>query len=455
MGKLFGTDGVRGVANSELTPLMAYKIGRITANILLRDTKMPPKVIIGLDTRRSGAMLSAALSAGICSAGGDVISLGVVPTPAVAFLVRELKCDAGIVISASHNTMEYNGIKIFNSEGFKLRDELEEEIEAFTLSDKDDLPFVTGSNIGSITEDYNAVDLYVDYMADIYGSIDLSNMKIAIDCAEGATYKAAPAILRRLGADLYTIHNKPNGININEKCGSTYMEAIKNFVTENSMDIGIAFDGDGDRCLMVDENGRELDGDQIMSICAHFMKEQGILAKNTLIITTMSNMGLAVMARDNNINIKRTDVGDKFVLEEMLKVGAVLGGEQSGHVIFLKHNTTGDGILTALSILNIMKQKGESLSNINVRMKIMPQVLVGAEVSNNKKYDFDKVEEIKSAVSALEKSYEDNGRVLIRASGTEPLVRIMIEGNNKVKMQEEANKLKDLIEKHLGSVDRR
>ncbi|MCL2564308.1 MAG: phosphoglucosamine mutase [Defluviitaleaceae bacterium] len=449
MGRLFGTDGVRGVANSELTPIMAYKIGRITANILKRES-VKPKIILGMDTRRSGAMLGAALSAGICSAGGDIINIGIVPTPALAFLVRELKGDAGIVITASHNTMEYNGIKIFNSEGFKLRDELEEEIEVFVFSDKDCLPSITGKDIGNIIEDYKALDLYVDYMAGIYGSLNLSGMKIAIDCAEGATYRAAPAILKRLGADLHTIHNEPNGVNINENCGSTHMEAIKKFVIENSMDIGIAFDGDGDRCLMVDEKGRELDGDQIMSVCAHFMKEQGLLSKNTLVITTMSNMGLALMARDNNINIKRTQVGDKFVLEEMLEVGAVLGGEQSGHVIFLKHNTTGDGILTALSILNVMKLKGEALSDINIRMKVMPQVLLGAKVSNTKKYDFDKVEEIKNAISLLEEAYKDRGRVLIRASGTEPLVRVMIEGENIVKMKEEANTIKELIEKHLG-----
>jgi len=451
MGKLFGTDGVRGVANSELTPLMAYKIGRITANILSRGQNEAPKVIVGMDTRRSGSMLNAALSAGICSAGGNVINIGVAPTPAVAFLVRELKGDAGVSITASHNTMEYNGIKIFNSEGFKFPDEQEDEIEAFVFGDKDDIEPVTGKGIGNIVEDYTAVDLYVDYMAGIFGDMDLSGIKIAIDCAQGAAYKAAPAILRRLNADLHVLYNEPDGININERCGSTHMDSLKKYVVENGVDIGIAFDGDGDRCLMVDENGRSLDGDQIMSICAHFMKERGILARNTLVVTIMSNMGLAVMARDNNINIKRTAVGDKFVLEEMLNIGAVLGGEQSGHVIFIKHNTTGDGILTALNVLNIMQQKGESLSNINIRMNLMPQVLVGAVVSNSKKYDYENIPEIKKAIKELEKFYGDNnGRVLIRASGTEPLVRVMIEGQDKAKMLKDAEELRELIEKCLG-----
>ena len=454
MGKLFGTDGVRGIANSELTTHIAYRIGRITAHILSREHGERPKILVGMDTRISGPMLGAALSAGICSAGGDVVNIGILPTPAVAFLVRELKASAGVVISASHNTMEYNGIKIFNSEGFKFPDEVEDEIEAFVLSKSDELEVLTGGRIGRITEDYAAVNLYVDYMVSLFGSPggsgDLSGLKIAIDCAEGATYKAAPAVLRRLGADLQIIHNRPDGVNINEGCGSTHMEAIKKYVVENSMDVGIAFDGDGDRCLMVDEKGREIDGDQILSICAHFMKEQGRLAKNTVVVTVMSNMGLSLMARENNISLKRTAVGDKFVLEKMLNCGAMIGGEQSGHIIFLEANTTGDGILTALNVLNIMKQKGELLSDINIRMKVMPQVLLGAVVSNSKKYDYDKTPEIADAIKALEESYEGRGRVLIRASGTEPLVRIMIEGEDKAKMQAEAEMIKGLIEKHLG-----
>lgn len=449
MGKLFGTDGVRGLANSELTPMIAYRIGKITAHILSREHAKAPKVIVGMDTRRSGSMLFAALSAGICSAGGSVVNLGVVPTPAVAFLVRELACDAGVVISASHNAMEYNGIKIFDKNGLKFRDELEGEIEEFVLREEDTIEPLTGADIGIITEDYNAVELYVDYMAGLFGKMDLSGIKIAIDCAEGATYKAAPAILKRLGADLHVIHCEPNGININENCGSTHLEAIKSFVVENSMDIGIAFDGDGDRCLMVCERGNEIDGDQIMSICAHYMKSQGKLVKDTLVATVMSNLGLSVMADENGIHLERTKVGDRFVLEKMLECGAILGGEQSGHIIFTEHNTTGDGILTALNVLNVMREEGTRLSELNTKMSIMPQVLVGARVSNSKKYDFDKLPEITNVISELEKSYAGKGRVLIRASGTEPLVRIMIEGENLAQMQKEADELKKLIETHL------
>jgi len=448
MGRLFGTDGVRGVANSELTPILAYKIGKIAAHILSKGKAA--KILVGMDTRISGTMLSAAFSAGACSAGGDIINVGVIPTPAVAYLVRELECDAGVVISASHNAMQYNGIKIFDSRGFKLSDELEGEIEDFVLGDVDDIPVLTGADIGKITEDYSAVNLYIDYMAKIYKGIDLSGIKIAIDCAEGATYHAAPEILKKLGANLNVIHNAPTGININENCGSTHMKSLKEYVVENKMDIGIAFDGDGDRALMVCDRGNEVDGDQIMSICAHYMKEEGLLSKDTLVITVMSNLGLNIMAKENGINLERTAVGDKFVLEKMVEDGAALGGEQSGHIIFLEHNTTGDGILTALSVLNIMHKKGSSLSDLNTKMQVMPQVLVGATVANHKKKDFDKTPEIKDAIFELEGSYADRGRVLIRASGTEPLVRIMIEGEDLAKMTEDANELKKLMEKHLS-----
>ena len=450
MGKLFGTDGVRGVAGSELTSCMAYKIGKIAAHILARKKGSKPKILVGMDTRRSGPMLNAAFSSGVCAAGGDIVNLGVLPTPAVAFLVRELKCDAGVVISASHNAMQYNGIKIFDSRGFKFSDELEDEIETFVLSSTDELPVLTGCDIGTIIEDYKAVGLYIDYMANIYKGIDLSRIKIAIDCAEGATYHAAPAILGKLGADLHVIHAEPNGVNINENCGSTHLDAIKKFVVENGMAMGIAFDGDGDRALMVCDKGHEIDGDQIMSICAHYMKEQGILSKDILVATIMSNMGLNIMAEENDIKLEQTAVGDRYVLEKMLEDGAALGGEQSGHIIFLEHNTTGDGILTALSVLNIMHKKNAALCELNTKMRVMPQVLVGAEVSNSKKKDFDKTPKIVEVIAELTKSYAGRGRVLIRASGTEPLVRIMIEGEDLVKMTEEANELKTLIEKYLG-----
>ena len=452
MGKLFGTDGVRGVANSELTPLMAYKIGKITAHILSQQKGSRAKILIGMDTRISGTMLGAAFSAGACSSGADVINLGVIPTPAVAFLVRELKGDAGVVVSASHNPMHDNGIKILDSKGFKISMAFENEIEEFVLSDEDDsLPVLTGADVGRIIEDYEAINSYISYMAQIFKDIDLSGIKIAIDCAQGATYQAAPAILKKLGANLQIIHGEPNGTNINKDCGSTHLDAIKKFVVENKMDVGIAFDGDGDRVLMVSCDGNEVDGDQIMSICAHYMKEQGTLSKDMLVITVMSNMGLNIMAEENGIKLERTAVGDKYVLEKMVEEGAALGGEQSGHIIFLEHNTTGDGILTALNVLNIMHKKSASLKEVNTKMKVMPQVVVGAKVSNDKKRDFDKEPIIKDAIAALDKEYAGRGRILVRASGTEPLVRIMIEGEDLEKMTKEANELKLLMEKHLGA----
>ena len=451
MGKLFGTDGVRGVANRELTPIMAYKIGKIIAHILSKEKGTSVKILVGMDTRISGTMLGAAFSAGACSSGANVVNLGIIPTPAVAFLVRELRCDAGVVISASHNPMHDNGIKVLDSKGFKISAEFEGKIEEFVLSDVDNLPVLTGADVGRIVEDYESVNLYIEYMAQVFKDIDLSDIKIAIDCAEGATYLAAPAILKKLNANLHVIHNEPTGMNINKGCGSTHLDAIKKVVVDNKMDIGIAFDGDGDRVLMVDGDGNEADGDQIMSFCAHYMKEQGTLTKDMLVVTVMSNMGLNIMAEENGITLERTAVGDKYVLEKMVEEGASLGGEQSGHIIFLEHNTTGDGILTALNVLNIMHKKNATLKEVNTKMKVMPQVVVGAKVSNEKKRDFDKEPIIKDAIDALDKEYEGRGRILVRASGTEPLVRIMIEGEDLEKMTKEANELKLLMEKRLGA----
>jgi len=450
MGKLFGTDGVRGVANSELTPIMAYKIGKITAHILTQEKNERVKILVGMDTRISGTMLGAAFSAGACSMGADIVNLGVIPTPAVAFLVRALKSSAGIVVSASHNPMQDNGIKILDSRGFKLDADFEGRIEDYVLSDTCTLPILTGAEIGTIVEDFDAVNLYIDYMAKIFPKLDLSGMKIAIDCAEGATYQAAPTILAKLNADnLHIIHNSPTGVNINKDCGSTHLDSLKKYVTDNKMDIGIAFDGDGDRVLMVCGNGNEVDGDQIMSICAHYMKEKGALSKDMLVITIMSNMGLNIMAETNGIKLERTAVGDKYVLQKMVEEGASIGGEQSGHIIFLEHNTTGDGILTALNVLNIMHEKSATLAGVNTQMRVMPQVVVGAKVANDKKRDFDKDPTVKDAIDALAATYEGRGRIIVRASGTEPLVRIMIEGEDLDKMTQEANELKSLMEKHL------
>ena len=450
MGKLFGTDGARGIANSELTPLIAYKIGRATASLLHKEKGHKPVILVGLDTRISGPMLGAALSSGVCSAGGDVVDLGIIPTPAVAYLVRDMKADAGVVISASHNPVEYNGIKIFNSQGFKLGDELEKQIEDLVLSENDELPFPTGRFVGSISVKEDACRLYADYIAGIFPNLCLSNIKIALDCAEGATFAAAPMIFEKLGAKLNIIHNNPTGLNINDKCGSTHLGELGSYVRENNLDIGIAFDGDGDRCLIVNEKGESVDGDEIMSICACFLKEKGKLNGNTLVATVMSNLGLFIMGDENGINIEKTAVGDRYVLERMLEINATIGGEQSGHVIFLEHNTTGDGILTALNILNIIALENKSISELNTKMKIMPQILVGAKVENSKKYDFNEVPEIQAAIEKLQGLFAGRGRVLVRASGTEPLVRVMIEGEDTAQLEAEANKLKALIEKHLG-----
>ena len=451
MGKLFGTDGARGIANSELTSITAYKIGRAAASLLYKEKGQKPVILLGADTRISGSMLCAALSAGVCSAGGDIINLGVIPTPAVAYLVRHMGADAGVVISASHNPVEYNGIKIFNSNGFKLRDEMENEIEEIVFSETDNLPNPTGHLVGSISFKEDATSCYADYITGIFKGLDLSGIKIGLDCAQGATAFAAPVIFEKLGTKLNIIHNKPNGLNINEKCGSTHLEEIGAFVRENVLDIGIAFDGDGDRCLIVNEKGESVDGDEIMSICACFMKENSNLKGNTLVATVMSNLGLFIMGDENGINIEKTAVGDRYVLEKMLEIDASIGGEQSGHVIFLEHNTTGDGILTALNVLNIMVQENKSISALNTKMKIMPQILVGAKVDNSKKNDFDKVPEIQAAIEELDKLFAGHGRVLIRASGTEPLVRVMIEGEDRAQLESEANKMKDLIEKYLGN----
>ena len=451
MGKLFGTDGVRGIANSGLTPLTAYKIGRATATLLHKEKGYKPTILLGMDTRISGPMLGAALSAGVCSAGGDIIDLGVIPTPAAAYLIRQMKADAGVVITASHNPVEYNGIKIFNSQGFKLRDELENEIEEIVLSESDVLPSPTGHFIGSISLKTDSTECYANYIAGIFKGIDLSGIKIALDCAEGATFTAAPMIFEKLGAKINIIHNTPTGLNINEKCGSTHLEELGSYVRDNNLDIGIAFDGDGDRCLLVSEKGVPVDGDEIMSICACFMKGKGKLKGNTLVATVMSNLGLFIMGDEIGINIEKTAVGDRYVLERMLEIDANIGGEQSGHVIFLEHNTTGDGILTALNILSIMAAESKSISELNTKMRIMPQILIGAKVDNSRKYDFNEVPEIQAAIERLEGLFAGRGRVLIRASGTEPLVRIMIEGEDREQLEKEAGKMKELIEKHLAN----
>ncbi len=449
MGKYFGTDGVRGVANTELTPELVFKLGRAGAYVLTKEKCHAPKIIVGMDTRISGDMLEAALTAGMCSVGAQVVCLGVIPTPAVAHLVREYNADAGVVISASHNPVKDNGIKFFNSSGFKLRDELEYEIEKVMDDAPDELPRPIGVEVGTKTVSENAVEDYVKFLSSTT-DVKLEGLKIAIDCANGATYKAAPLTLNALGAEIYAIHREPDGTNINFNCGSTHMESLVEYVKEIKADVGIAFDGDGDRCLAVDENGEIVDGDQIMAVCANYLKEIGKLKNNTVVATVMSNLGLFIMGRDKGINIEKTNVGDRYVLERMLEGGECLGGEQSGHIIFLEHNTTGDGICTAIQLLSIMKKTGKKLSELKKIIEVLPQVLVNAEVDNKKKNDYLSNPVIKAEIDKLEKKFEGNGRVLIRPSGTEPIVRVMIEGRDKDVLLREAQSLAKLIEEELN-----
>lgn len=448
MGNLFGTDGVRGIANTQLTAELAYNLGRAGAYVLTKETSHAPKILVGMDTRISGDMLESALVSGICSVGAHAILAGIVPTPAVAYLVCKYGLDAGVVISASHNPVEYNGIKFFNNKGYKLRDELENEIEEL-LNNLESLPKPTGGQIGTKEVAETALDDYIDFLKTTTNISSFEGMKVAIDCANGASYKAAPIALLNLGASVSIIHNEPDGININDKCGSTHIEDLKEFVKESGANIGFAFDGDADRCLAVDENGELIDGDKILAICGTYMKEKGRLKNNSIVGTIMSNLGLTLMGKREGINVEQTNVGDRYVLEKMIEKGYNLGGEQSGHIIFLDYNTTGDGIITAIQLLTALKEKGQKASEAATIMETMPQVLVNAKVDDNKKNDFMEVPEIREKINSLEKMFAQEGRVLIRTSGTEPLVRVMIEGKDIEVMEREANALAKLIEEKL------
>ena len=449
MARMFGTDGIRGVANVDLTADLAFKVGQCGAYVLTRNTYHRPRILIGKDTRKSGDMLEAALTAGMCSVGAKVIPLGIIPTPAVAYLTRKYKADAGVVISASHNPCEYNGIKFFNSEGYKLSDAVEDEIEAYIKGERkiDTLP--THGKVGYVMANHNAVEDYVAFACSTI-DCDLRGMKVAIDCANGASYQTAFKALNKLGANVEAIHNTPDGVNINYKCGSTHMESLKAYVTSIGADIGLAFDGDADRMLAVDEKGNLIDGDQIMAVCAQYMKDCGRLKKNTLVATVMSNLGLFIAGDKMGINIPRTKVGDRYVLEEMLDKGYTVGGEQSGHVIFLDYNTTGDGLVSALQFLRVLKMTGKKASELASVVEVLPQVLVNAKVKDENKHRYLEVPEIKTECDKLEAEFAGEGRVLIRPSGTEPLVRVMIEGKDQSVLQEKAEALAKLIEKMLG-----
>ncbi|MBQ4110472.1 MAG: phosphoglucosamine mutase [Clostridia bacterium] len=449
MGKLFGTDGVRGIANEELTCELAFKIGKCSAYVLTGETKHKPKILIGKDTRISGDMLEAALTAGLCSVGAQVVSLGVIPTPAVAYLTRKYNADAGIVISASHNSAEYNGIKIFNANGYKLNDDIEEKIENLILEDDSEIKMPTGDDVGTVTKCETAVADYVKF-AEKTIDCDLSGMKIALDCANGASCETATRVVVELGAEPYAIANHPNGTNINLNCGSTHTEKFSEYVKNINVDIGLSFDGDADRLLVIDELGNLIDGDKIMLICAEYLKENGLLNKDTLVTTVMTNLGLILAAKEKGINIVQTKVGDRYVLEEMLKSGYSLGGEQSGHIIFLDHNTTGDGLVSALQLMSIVKKTGKKLSELANVFQTLPQATVNAKVNNAKKNDYVKDAMIMSEIKNLEEEFKETGRVLIRPSGTEPFVRVMIEGPTQAIVEQKANYLAKLIEARLG-----
>lgn len=448
MGRLFGTDGARGVANSELTCELAMKIGRAAAMVLTESCAHKPKVLIGMDTRASSHMLASAISAGLCSVGADVLIIDVVPTPAVAFLVKEYDYDAGVMISASHNPCEYNGIKIFQGNGYKLPDELENEIEEIILDETKVPPVVLGGDVGKISFSSKAVDDYIFHLA-MTADGDFKGMKIALDCANGSASVTARALFTRLGAKCCIINETPNGTNINENCGSTHLEQLQKFVVENKCDIGFAFDGDADRLLVVDENGEVVDGDKIIAVCSKFMKENNKLKNNTAVVTVMSNMGFFKFCEKNGINCVKTKVGDRYVLEEMVKNGYVIGGEQSGHIIFLDYATTGDGQMSAIQVLNVLKSTGKKISELASEMQVYPQVLINVRVSNFGKARLDKDKEVQLAIREASEELGDTGRVLVRVSGTEPLVRVMLEGEDYNQIKSLAESIAKVIEERL------
>lgn len=449
MNRLFGTDGVRGVANTELTPALSYNLGKVGAYVLGKN-KAKPLVLIGKDTRLSGDLLENAICAGILSMGCNVIKVGVVPTPAVAYLINRMDADAGIVISASHNSFEYNGIKFFNGQGFKLDDDIEDEIEDIIVRDMDINSHIEGDKLGRCYEaEDDAAKLYKDFLK---GTIDegLEGIKIVVDCANGAAYRIAGKVFGELGAQIVAINNEPDGININSGCGSTHPEHLQARVVEEKADIGLAFDGDADRLIAVDEKGRIVDGDKMIYICAKMLKSQGKLRGNKVTATVMSNLGFHKAIESVGAEVDVTQVGDRYVLERMLETGCIIGGEQSGHIIFLEHNTTGDGMLSALQLLKAVKLSGKKLSELADEVTIYPQVLKNASVRNEYKKKYNNDPEIAAEIKRIEDLMAGEGRVLIRPSGTEPLVRVMIEGKDTETIGELAEGLVALLASKLG-----
>ena len=449
MGRLFGTDGARGVANTELTIELAMNIGRAAAMVLTSDEVEHPTILIGKDTRLSGDMLEGALIAGLCSVGANVKLLGVVPTPAVAYLVRKYKADAGIMISASHNPFEFNGIKIFSGEGYKLPDDLEESIEDIVLDNVKPYTVPDHSGIGTVETLETAADEYIDYVASTV-EYDLSGMEIALDCSNGSSSRTAEKLFTRLGAKVHMMFDDPDGVNINTNCGSTHMESLMAYVKEHKLDAGLAFDGDADRCLAVDDKGELVDGDYIIAICAADLKSQGKLKKNAVVGTVMTNMGFNKFCEANGMNFISTAVGDRYVLEAMLREGYNIGGEQSGHVIYLDYATTGDGQLTGAHLLSLINRRQARLSSIATLMERYPQVLINVKITSEGKVHFYTDKELKAAINRVTETLADRGRILVRVSGTEPLVRVMLEGEDYDEISALAQEVADIVKERLG-----
>lgn len=449
--KLFGTDGVRGIANTELNCELAMKIGRAAASVLSQGADHKPVVAIGTDTRASAEMLTSAIAAGVCSMGADVLLLGVVTTPAIAYLLSELNADAGIMISASHNPAEFNGIKIFSKTGYKLPELLEEQIEDLVEKEDDVDARPVGADVGRILHRNNAGRKYIDHIKSSIDA-DLSGLNIAVDCSNGSASVTAPTLFEELGANAHILSDKPDGANINFKCGSTHIEALSEYVVKNHLDCGVAFDGDADRCLCVDENGELIDGDMIMAICALDMKNRGKLNKNTVVGTIMTNFGFTKFCDENGLDFVATKVGDRFVLEEMLQNEYSLGGEQSGHVIFKEFATTGDGQLTALQVLALMKRSGKKLSELAKVMTRYPQAMVNVKISKAGKLAFYTDADVQRAISNAEKELGKNGRIVVRPSGTEPLLRVMVESMDIEQTERVANDVAAVIEERLGKM---
>lgn len=450
MGRLFGTDGARGIAVTELTCELAMNIGRAAAIVLTKQKthKGKARILIGKDTRISSDILESALIAGITSVGADVELLGVVPTPAVAYLVRYYEADAGVMISASHNSVEYNGIKLFSSTGFKLPDDVENEIEALILDTPEKMTLVDGSDVGRVKTMYGAVSEYNEHIQSTVGG-KFQGLLVAIDCANGSASATAESLFYKFGAEFVYINNEPDGLNINDKCGSTHMEQLVELVKKRGCDVGFAFDGDADRCLAVDEKGNIIDGDKLIAILSRYMKEMGTLKNNTAVVTVMSNLGFHRFMNENKIETVCTKVGDRYVLEEMLNNGYNIGGEQSGHIIFLDHATTGDGQLTAAQTLELLSKCKRPLSQLVKDIPDFPQLLVNVKITEDKKGLWEKTQKITDIIAQAKQAMGENGRILVRESGTEPLVRVMIEGKDKKEVLHWTNLIADTIKECL------